>query len=414
MKDNYIESLHVEDIGLFKQLDIKFNDKFNFIVGPNGCGKTSILRCIAIALSPFKAMEFRHKENSQVWIDCIYNDALVRVGLGKGWVQNGADYRHAKLKSWILPPSIEGRESMCIYDINDQEINFTPLILGAYRRIGYKEIQGLIKETTVQDKRSQFQENSLSSLDGGYLPEVKQWMINRYFVMDKPWAKQLKINWDWLVENLELIGPKNSRFKFKEIKQDLEPIFECNEQECYLEELSSGFQAVLSLIFSIFEWIETTNEEPDTLVKSAIGTVIIDELDVHLHPEWQLTIRETLEKIFPSLQFIITTHSPHLIASAKPGEVIILADHNGVVNIKPSDKSFSGWNTDQILEEVMCVKSLENKMYSILIHNAMQFVQDNNIDELKRTIVELEKISHPSDTIVSVLKIKVASLKLGE
>lgn len=62
----------------------------------------------------------------------------------------------------------------------------------------------------------------------------------------------------------------------------------------------------------------------------------------------------------------------------------------------------------------MGVKSLENKKYSILIHKAMQFVQEKNIEGLKRTITELEEISHPSDTIVSVLKVKVASLKLGE
>lgn len=414
MKKNYIESLHAEDIGVFKQLDIKFNNKFNFIVGPNGCGKTSILRCLAIALSPGKAMEFRHKENSAVWIDCNYNDSFFRVGLGKGWVKNGEDYRRAQHSNWTTPPTIDGRESTNEDQLINKKVNLTPLVLGAYRRIGYKEIKGMIKEKLIAEKRKEYRYSSLSSIDGGYLPEVKQWMINRYFQIEKPWAYQLKINWEWMVKNLEFIGPRNSGFGFKEIKQDLEPIFKIFEQECYLEELSAGFQAILSLILSIFEWVETINEESDMIVESAVGTVIIDELDVHLHPEWQLTIRETLEKVFPNLQFIITTHSPHLIASAKPGELIILNEHNGVVNVEPSNKTFSGWNTDQILEEVMGVKSLENKKYSILLHNAIQLIQDKNIDELKRTIGELEKISHPSDTTVSVLKIKVASLELGE
>ncbi|MTI85657.1 MAG: hypothetical protein FH756_17615 [Firmicutes bacterium] len=414
MKNNYIESLHVVDMGLFKQLDMEFNDKFNFVVGPNGCGKTSILRCLSIALSPHKAKEFRHKENSAVWIDCVCNDTLIRVGLGKGWVRNGEDYRHAILSNWTIPPVSDGRESMNINQLMQKNLNFTPLILGAYRRIEYKEIHGMAKEKNIRDRRKQFYNESLSNIDGGSMPEVKQWLINRYFQMEKPWAKQLKINWDWLVERLELIGPKNSGFKFKEIRQDLEPIFECYDQECYLEELSAGFQAILSLILSIFDWVESTNEEPDIIVKSATGTVIIDELDVHLHPEWQLTIRETLENIFPYLQFIITTHSPHLIASVKTGELIILKEHDGIVNVKPIDKSYSGWNTDQILEEVMGVKSLENKRYSLLIEDAMQLVENKNIDGLKKAIQELENVVHPSDTIVSVLKIKVAALELGE
>ncbi|MGR6008126.1 AAA family ATPase, partial [Bacillus cereus] len=48
-------------------------------------------------------------------------------------------------------------------------------------------------------------------------------------------------------------------------------------------------------------------------MEEAIGTVIIDELDVHLHPEWQLTISDSLRRMFPKLQFIITTHSPTLL-----------------------------------------------------------------------------------------------------
>lgn len=74
--------------------------------------------------------------------------------------------------------------------------------------------------------------------------------------------------------------------------------------------------------FAIVEWIEAVNEEEDILIQQAEGTVFIDELDVHLHPEWQIIIRNMLDKVFPRLQFVITTHSPHLIASAQAGEII--------------------------------------------------------------------------------------------
>lgn len=412
--ENYIEKLYVSNMGLFDELKIKFNPRFNFIVGPNGCGKTSIIRCIAVAISPGQAQAFRYKENSEVWMDGIYNNNNFRFGLGKGWVKDGLDYRSAIHSAWTTPPQAENRESFNISSANDKGINFTPLILGAYRRIAYNEIGGMVKEKTTTEKRRYYQNNSLSCLDGGYLPEVKQWMINRYFQIEKPWASKFIDNWEWLIENLQLIAPKGSNFKFKEIRQDLEPIFELCGRECYLEELSAGFQAILSLILAIFEWIETTNYEECILVKEATGTVIIDELDVHLHPEWQLIIRNTLDNIFPNLQFIITTHSPHLIASAKVGELIILPKHEGTLNLKPSERSYSGWNTDQILEEVMNVTNLENKLYGKLIKEAMEFVEEKHLDGLKNIVLQLEEISHPSDTIISVLKIKIASLELEE
>ncbi|MCL2321362.1 MAG: AAA family ATPase, partial [Oscillospiraceae bacterium] len=200
--------------------------------------------------------------------------------------------------------------------------------------------------------------------EGEIQSNVKQWMINRYFQIDKDWATLYKNNWNWFIDNLKTLCPKSYDLQFKEIKRDLEPIFTLNGIDCYLEEISAGFQAFLSVIFAIIEWIELTNEDCSAYVPEAVGTVIIDELDVHLHPEWQLTIRESLAAFFPKLQFITTTHSPHLIASAHPGEIIILPELCRNINIKPTEKSYSGWNTDQILEDVMGVKSLENKTYA--------------------------------------------------
>ena len=81
-----------------------------------------------------------------------------------------------------------------------------------------------------------------------------------------------------------------------------------------------------------------------------------------------------LDKLFPNLQFIITTHSPHLIASASAGEIIKIPYENSVIDIEPNDKIYSGWSTDEILEDVMEVKNLENKLYSVTLKNAMDCI----------------------------------------
>ena len=119
---------------------------------------------------------------------------------------------------------------------------------------------------------------------------------------------------------------------------------------------------------------------------------------MHLHPEWQIIIRNMLDKVFPRLQLVITTHSKHLIASAHEGE----------------SKSYSGWSTDEILEDVMEVKNLENKEYNLILKKTMDSILAKDVDNIKICIEQLEKIVHPNNTIVNEMKIKLAELILED
>jgi predicted ATP-binding protein involved in virulence len=408
-----IISLHSKNIGLFDNLDVKFNERFNFIVGPNASGKTSIIRNIALALDAGSIKDFRFRESPQVWIDFIIDSQINRVGFDKDWVSNMDNYQSAQLKSWNKPPVESNVKSYCSHELENSKIYFAPLFIGAFRKISYKRINGMTRDETSVKQRAEYRSSISKTINGDSLPDVKQWMINRYFQIEKDWANNEKKNWDWLLKNLSNLGPIGSNFNFIEIKRDLEPIFTVYGKNCFLEELSAGYQAILSIIFCIFDWIEGVNENQNMLVKNAEGTVLIDELDAHLHPEWQLTIRNSLDKLFPKLQFIITTHSPHIVASAKPNELLIIPENDGTIDIKPTSKTFSGWNTDQILEELMGVKGLENKLYSKLINEALENIEQNNEIALEKSISKLKKITHSSDTIVSSFEIKLAELKLS-
>ncbi|HYO70352.1 MAG TPA: AAA family ATPase [Archangium sp.] len=70
------------------------------------------------------------------------------------------------------------------------------------------------------------------------------------------------------------------------------------------------------------------------------GLVLIDEIDLHLHPKWQLGLIPTLKRVFPKLQFIVTTHSPMLLPGLSREEVVILGtDTEGNVIAHESPES---------------------------------------------------------------------------
>lgn len=409
MTNYFIKSFNAENFRMFSKISVKFNEKFNFITGPNGCGKSSILTGIHHCLHhDFNSS--RLTSESSFHIEVVNGGELIFLGLAKESFREGNAYRETQMKNWF-PPRIENvTQPYRVFVPDGQNKEIIPLFLGTKRSIDYVRVQGAQREEPRQNSIDIYRQRNLEYSNSN----VKQWFINRYFYIDKDWAYEEKINWDILLENLPRIAPTGSDFQYLRTERDLEPIFRLYGQECYLEELSAGFQAIFSVIANIIEWIEKINPQGHRNIQEATGTVLIDELDLHLHPEWQFNIRDGLEALFPKLQFIVTTHSPHLLASAKEGEVIIMNRETGKTEycFKPSDKRYSGWNTDQILEDVMGVKSLKNKDYERLIDEALDAYESKDKTKLLSVMEHLKNITHSDDTIVQVLEMKMASLEL--
>lgn len=405
-----IEKLHIKNLKHFPEVNIRFNTGFNFITGPNGCGKTSVLAAIAHSIY-FNGEYSRHKEDSEYWIDINETGEKYRCGFGPGFV-SGIEYRKDTIKTYIDPPSEAGRKSLKVYEAG-KNLKLPPLIIGAQRKIAYKALNGVIKEKSAIESREAYCRTGVSSLYNEHSREVKQWLVNRYFMIDKPWAKEERKNWEHLMNSLPEIGPFSSEFSYISTGRNLEPVFSIYDKECFLEELSSGFQAVLYIIIAVFEWVEACMPEGERLVSQASGTVLIDELDNHLHPEWQLTVRQGIEALFPNMQFIVTTHSPHLLASAKENEIIFLPSSylDERYDIHPSEKAYSGWSTDLILTELMGVKSLDNKEYEKLVRACYDSIHDKNLAALKENYSQLESICHPGDEVLIIIKTRIAGME---
>ena len=340
MADMIIEGLHVKNTQLFTEMNIRFNEKCNILAGPSGCGKTSALVCIAQCLSGnFEYSRFG--EGAELWVDLSKDSKAYRIGLGAGSF-GAAEYRRVNIKEWV-PPPVDGQQRISLGAYEATELQSSPLFIGARRKFTYYYAQGIQREKQRDEALAEYIGRGILSLCGEYETSIKQWLISRDFMIEKEWMALEKQNWERFITQLPKIAPPESHFSYVKTGRDFEPVFSVYGKECYLEELSAGFQSVLFLVMDIFIWIESLMEGDSRLAVNAKGTVLIDDLDIHLDPEWQQTIRQGLLDLFPNLQFIITSNSPHLLASLGPGEVIIMPKNHTkpVYNLSPEERSFA-------------------------------------------------------------------------
>ena len=104
---------------------------------------------------------------------------------------------------------------------------------------------------------------------------------------------------------------------------------EYDREEIPIQYLSAGYQSLLWMSIDLAYRLALLN--PGQLDFSlATGVVLIDELDMHLHPKWQWNVLGALEETFPNIQFIIATHSPIIISSCKNGQLIMLDSEQNV------------------------------------------------------------------------------------
>ena len=118
-----------------------------------------------------------------------------------------------------------------------------------------------------------------------------------------------------------------------------------------IDQLSGGYKAVLSVIADIAKRLSMAN--PDSLNPlEEEAVILIDELDLHLHPKWQKEIVADLKRTFPNSQFIVSTHSPFIVQSLDADELFDIKTMQYA-----EEGSYRGWSIEAIQEHKMGVKS---------------------------------------------------------
>jgi predicted ATP-binding protein involved in virulence len=182
--------------------------------------------------------------------------------------------------------------------------------------------------------------------------------------------------------------------------------------------LSDGQKNMVGLVAELAYRCVTLNPHLGRdAVKKSQGIVLIDEIDLHLHPKWQRHIVADLKKIFPCIQFIVTTHSPFIVQSLKAEELIVL-DENVEIGNDPIKRSI-----EEITEMEMGLNGLlRSKQFQEMLDTASLYFEliakgknsKNNVEvaELRQKLNELESYYSEDAAFVALLQAERKSAKL--
>ncbi|MDD3534854.1 MAG: AAA family ATPase [Candidatus Cloacimonetes bacterium] len=144
-------------------------------------------------------------------------------------------------------------------------------------------------------------------------------------------------------------------------------MIEKNGVEFSIDQLSDGERCLIALIGDIARRLTIANPSAKNPLMGA-GVVLIDELELHLHPQWQRFLIERFNNVFPNCQLIGTTHSPQVISNVKSGCIKVLKD--GEVS---KAESYYGRTSNRILEDIMDtdarpreIKQLIDRLYHLI------------------------------------------------
>ena len=156
-----------------------------------------------------------------------------------------------------------------------------------------------------------------------------------------------------------------------------------------VNQLSDGEKCMIALIGDLARRLAIANPALDNPLQGS-GVVLIDEIDLHLHPKWQRLVVPKLLDVFSGCQFVISTHSPHVITHVQPECLFLLKQTSeGTVAEKPYESY--GKNVDRILEDLMGLETTRPDTVDADLHAVFQSIDEGAMDTARSQISLLRK-----------------------
>jgi len=333
-----LERITLENIGPFESLALSFEQPWNVLLGNNGSGKSTLLKAIALGLcgDDPKAAEA--------------GAALLRSNSPKGAIVlriGGTDFTTTLARDG---EKVTVRSSV------------TPLQAGRWAVLGFPSLRG----ASLQNPRGPSQGATTAYPDvKDLLPlvhsqvdyrmdNVKQWLVNvhTWAQADKPEEAEHSARYaalrDAFFKILGALTPGVSVAFAGIAKDTFQILVQTQDGIVPIDHVSQGTSSVFGWIGALLQRMyEIYGDQPGVEAKPAL--VLVDEIDAHMHPDWQRKIVPLIKSLFPNLQVFATTHSPLIIGSMENNEIYHLRRSDKMVSVERLGFSPKGWRADQIL-----------------------------------------------------------------
>ena len=368
----WVESLDLENIRCFPNLSVRFTTQRDIpcrwvnLVSENGGGKSTMLQALALLLAgPEGAQQLfprphgwlrdeqtPGKLSARIHQDDVdpgqHGDDKVRKAFSYSYVMTGREPLTVNNKSYTEPAIVPSGQSILTWLRNNAFTSrgegWFAAGYGAFRRLT-RSSQIIVPSLEPQARFTNF----LTQFDESEpLSAFERWVVYLDYRIAKEKDSRAKTQQELGINAINrVLEPVGA--KFDRVTSEGRILFQVNGQSVPTIGMSDGFRSILALAGDlVWRLIMAFPNSTDALREP--GVVLIDELDIHLHPTWQRVVAGVLRTTFPALQFFVATHSP-LIAAGSGEDALTLhfATTDGAVMVRSVEKIYA-MNVDRILE----------------------------------------------------------------
>jgi len=396
-----IKTLRLDNFRRFSDFELEFQSQLTVLVARNGAGKTSILDALAIALGPFlsrlpgiSGLGFRDTD-FQV-DDNGHRPPFMRISVcsEKDLRWDRTEKRDKTRKTIQQIPEAEGIKQLTDYvdSLIDAYNDKDPLELPVFAYYGTG--RGVFE--VPQRKRGFGKEFSRFDALKGALESRTNFrgFVEYFYALEDIESRKQREARSFEVDIPELSAiraavtkmlPEFSSPRGAEpagIKIDWQQDDD-HTKTLRIEQLSDGYRTTLAMVMDIAARMAEANPEMDDPLLTE-GVVMIDEVDLHLHPSWQQTILLDLMRTFPKIQFIVSTHSPQVLSSVQPSSVRVIDWQNDKPVLVPVQFS-EGAEAQKVLLDILKVDSARVEALPIVedLKRYQKLVSDDRWDSVE-------------------------------